>query len=483
MFDPTTTLLWLSAFAACFALAGIAYSHRHRPDIEDYVVARNSQGRVATVLTLLASSLGAWILFAPAQAATWGGIAAVTGYALGAMSPRIAMIPLGRRMRTLIPAGHTLTEFLIVRYGRPMYALTLAIMLFYLFIALSAEITAMARLVTLVAPVPLWVTAAIVMGATLLYTSVGGLRSSIFTDKVQTLVILPLLLTLMVLGWRAVGGAAPVIERLQAEAPHLLDPLSIDGLKAGATFFVAILLTGLFHQGNWQRVYSARDARTLTTGFLIGGLLAAPFIFLTGLFGLAWVALQPGGDASVALFAVLLPDAPEWFVIALIPLGLALVMSSADTAISAVSSIVAVDARRLLPDASPQRLMRYARWLVLLLAVPVMIVAAQGYSVLYLFLLADLLCSAAAFPVFYGLYDRRLDGRTAFAATLAGLAAGLALFPAPGAALTWLLESFLVAALVPVAVMWILPRVLPRRRVDFDFATLEHSVQRLDARP
>lgn len=127
--------------------------------------------------------------------------------------------------------------------------------------------------------------------------------------------------------------------------------------------------------------------------------------------------------------------------------------------------------------------MRYARWLVLLLAVPVMIVAAQGFSVLYLFLLADLLCSAAAFPVFYGLYDRRLDGRTAFAATLAGLAAGLALFPAPGAPLTWLLESFLVAALVPVAVMWVLPRVLPGRRVDFDFATLESSVQRLDARP
>src|SRR5690606_38859764 len=103
MFDSTTTLLWLSAFAACFALAGIAYSQRHRSDLEDYVVARNSQGRVATVLTLLASSLGAWILFAPAQAATWGGIAAVTGYALGALSPRIAMIPLGRRMRTLIP--------------------------------------------------------------------------------------------------------------------------------------------------------------------------------------------------------------------------------------------------------------------------------------------------------------------------------------------------------------------------------------------
>ncbi len=102
----------------------------------------------------MASTLGAWILFSPAQAATWGGLAAVIGYALGSMSPRLVMIPLGRRMRELIPHGHTLTEFLMARYGRPMYGLALFIMLFYLFIALSAEVTAIAKLVTMLRPCP-----------------------------------------------------------------------------------------------------------------------------------------------------------------------------------------------------------------------------------------------------------------------------------------------------------------------------------------
>src|SRR6185312_6447666 len=103
-------------------------------------VARGSQSATATILTLLASTLGAWILFAPAQAATWGGLAAVIGYAMGAVSPRILMIPLGKRMRELIPQGHTLTEFVIIRYGKRMYGLTLVIMLFFMFIALTAEI-------------------------------------------------------------------------------------------------------------------------------------------------------------------------------------------------------------------------------------------------------------------------------------------------------------------------------------------------------
>lgn len=479
MLTSSTTIFWLLLFAGGFALAGVLYARHDRGSLEDYIVARGSQSTTATILTLLASSLGAWILFAPAQAATWGGLTAVIGYALGAMSPRLLMIPLGRRMRELIPQGHTLTEFVIVRYGRAMYGLTLLIMLFYMFIALTAEITAIAKLVAMLAPVPLWATATIVMGATLFYTSYGGIRASIFTDKIQMLVIVPLLAWLVLLGWQAVGGARPALAGLQANAPQLLSLSDPTGIKAGLTFFVAILLTGLFHQGNWQRVYAARDTRAMRRGFLLGGLFVAPVIFVMGLFGLAFVGLGHTGDSSVALFTVIMPHIPAWFAISLIPLGLALVMSTADTVISAVSSLIAVDMRRLLPNMGKARLMASSRWLVFLLAIPVLIAAAQGYSVLYLFLLADLLCCAAAFPVFFGLFNRRHNGWIASASTVCGLIAGLILFPAPGAPLEYLLESFLLAALVPL-ILSLLGTWLSRPHPHFDFAHLGAAIQSLD---
>jgi len=482
MLSGSTAVICLVLFSAAFAAAGVLYARRFRDGLDDYITARNTQGQTATVLTLMASSLGAWILFSPAQAATWGGLAAVIGYALGAVSPRLAMIPLGRRMRELIPNGHTLTEFLIARYGRGMYGLTLAIMVFYLFIALSAEITAIGKLVSLIAPVPIWVTAVIVMGATLIYTTYGGLRASMFTDRVQMMIIVPLLLTLLVVGWWATGGVQPTVQSLSQNAPRLLDITDPVGVKAGLTFFVAILLTGLFHQGNWQRVYAARDVRSMRNGFLLGGVLVGPFIFLMGVFGLAFMALSPPGDSSVALFSVIMPSAPVWFAILLIPLGLSLVMSSADTAISAISSLVAVDLGRLMPGASPARLMRWARGSIVVMAVPIVIVASQGYSVLYLFLLADLLCSAAAIPVFYGLFNRQHDGFSATLATACGLVAGLVLFPAPGGNMDYLLESFLAAGIVPIVVIAVLQRVRPRRE-PFDFARLNASVRKLDATP
>ncbi|SNR69226.1 Na+/proline symporter [Methylobacillus rhizosphaerae] len=480
MLSTQAALGWLVFFAAIFAILGMAYSRRFRGNLEEYIVARNSQGSIASIMTLLASSLGAWILFSPAQAATWGGLTAVIGYALGAMSPRIAMIPLGKRMRELMPNGHSLTEFLIARYGKPMYLLALSIMLFYLFIAMTAEITAIGKMVTLLAPVPLWATAAIVLGFTLLYTTYGGLRASIFTDKVQIVIIIPLLIMLVLIGWQATGGIAPIASRLQESAPQLIDLGDAGGIKAGLTFFVAILLTGIFHQGNWQRIYSAKDIPTMRNGFLLGGVLVVPFIFIMGLFGLAFMGMTPDGDSSVALFSVIMPNIPLWLAIALIPLGISLVMCSVDTAISAISSIVAVDIGRIAPKSSAASLMRLSRWLVLLLAIPVMIVAAQGYSVLYLFLLADLLCAAAAFPVFFGLFSRSHTGREATTGTIAGLAAGLFMFPMPSQPVTHLLESFLLAALTPVVVISIM-RLLKRNKQHFELGSLNTSIRKLDS--
>src|SRR5690625_7864450 len=70
------------------------------------------------------------------------------------------------------------------------------------------------------------------------------------------------------------------------------------------------------------------------------------------LFGWAFVGTQAGGDSSVAVFSVVMPHLPIWCVILLLPLGLALVMSSAGTALNAGSSLIAVDIRGLWPEAT-----------------------------------------------------------------------------------------------------------------------------------
>ena len=88
------TILILSSFL--FAFIGIFYSRKYRGS-SNYLTAGRKIGTLSLTTSLVASALGAWILFGPASAATWGGIGAVIGYALGTAFPMIALIFLGKK--------------------------------------------------------------------------------------------------------------------------------------------------------------------------------------------------------------------------------------------------------------------------------------------------------------------------------------------------------------------------------------------------
>ena len=55
--------------------------------------------------------------------------------------------------------------------------------------------------------------------------------------------------------------------------------------------------------------------------------------------------------------------------------------------------------------------------------------ASKGYSILYLFLLADLLCSAAVITIFYGFFNKKVNSKLARTSIFCGLLFGLLFFP------------------------------------------------------
>jgi sodium/pantothenate symporter len=437
------------AAVAVFAVVGLLDARRRRLSVEDYISARGSAGTQATVATVVASAMGAWILYSPAEAGTWGGLPALIGYGLGSAAPMLALIPLGRRMRTLMPHGHSLTEFVWARYGRGMYAIILAVMVFYMFVFLTAEMTGIALAVNLVGREPLALTAAVVGLATLLYTAYGGLPTTVFTDRIQAAVIIPLLVVAFVGVIAALGGPVAVAAQARAGAPALLSLAHRPGVEGAITLVVAILGANLFHQGYWQRVYLARDPGVLRRSLLVSAALVVPIVILPGLLGIVAAATGRAQTPSVAFFALLLAVAPVWLVLAVLVLAVALAMSSIDTLLNALAAVFTADLSRLRPAAGSGPLLRWSRAITVALALAAIAVAARGYSVLYLFLVADLVCVAAAVPTFLGLYARRLTGWAAGASTLAGIAAGALFFPDPGFGRGHLLTAFVLAAAVP----------------------------------
>jgi Na+/proline symporter len=122
------------------------------------------------------------------------------------------------------------------------------------------------------------------------------------------------------------------------------------------------------------------------------------------------------------------------------------VASSVDTLQSAIASLVVT--------ARPAVSLSAARWVTVLLMVPVVLLSLQGLSVLRLFLIADLLCTTAVVPVLLGLWQRMTP-----AAAVAGAVAGLLGAVIPG----WLsggsLQAGLLAASFPTSVPTLAPFV------------------------
>ena len=133
-------------------------------------------------------------MFGPASAATWGGIGAVIGYALGTAFPLFILIYLGTQFREKYPKGKTLIEVIRLKYGPNLFKLILVLSIFYMTIFLIAEVTAVSMLINYISGTDLWITALIVIISSLIYTLYGGLRASIFTDNIQFLFLIVLLL-------------------------------------------------------------------------------------------------------------------------------------------------------------------------------------------------------------------------------------------------------------------------------------------------
>ena len=73
----STSLILVIAISLIFAFLGILHSKKFT-GINNYLTANRNIGLFSLTTSLVASALGAWILFGPVAAATWGGVGAVS---------------------------------------------------------------------------------------------------------------------------------------------------------------------------------------------------------------------------------------------------------------------------------------------------------------------------------------------------------------------------------------------------------------------
>ena len=300
--------------------------------------------------------------------------------------------------------------------------------------------------ITLILPqLALWQASALLAVFAGVYTILGGLKAVVVTDAMQAVLMILGAGAIFVIGLDAVGGWDALMAQTAPERLALVRPADDDFLPWPGLFGVVLL--GFYYwtinQYFVQRTLAAASLAEGRKGALFGGLLKLPNLFLMIAPGLIAFVLYPDlADPDLAfptLAFELLPVGLRGLVLTAL---IAAIMSSLDSALNAVASLVTLDfVRPARPALSERALLNIGR---LTTALATALAAAyapliQGFGSLFAYFQSTLAYVAPSLVAVYlaGLLWPRANAAGAFAALSIGLPAGVALFVAKEATGAW----------------------------------------------
>ena len=295
----------------------------------------------------------------------------------------------------------TLTDWVRLRFGRPAQVWVAVVSVFYMFMFITAELTAIGDVLDALGGIDPWVSIVAVAGATVRRTPLwGGLPASLRTDQVQGPVTIIVLLTV------AMGAILINVDDPLARAQDTgLPTFSRAGWETLIVLCIAITVANLFHQGYWQRSWSASSSKVLVKAGWGRRRLQLPAAATHRVHRHdRRRRLSPRRHAALAGAVLLAPgrparrDHPARVRAVGGPRGL--------QRRHAAERVLVVTMAKDLTDRSIS--LTVAKVATVLLTIPAVFIALRGYDALRLFLIADLVASATVLPVFLGL--RRASG-------------------------------------------------------------------------
>jgi solute:Na+ symporter, SSS family len=292
------------------------YLKRQANTGEDFFMAGREMTAWIAGLAFLSANLGALELMGWAGSAYQYGILAMHWYWIGAI-PAMLFLALVMMPFYYISKTHSVPGYLKLRFGEPARAVSAVSFAFMTVLMSGVNMYAMAKVLQIVLGwnihFSIWVASITVA----IYVVLGGLRSAIFNEVLQFMLIWAGAMLVPILGLVEAGGwtnlKAQIAHNASAEYTHLWSTLGTFNNNPMGINWVGIVfgLCCVISAGYWttdflvvQRVLAAKDLRSAKMAPIIGAAfkMAVPFIvILPGLLGLA-VLRDPATGSMIKLF-------------------------------------------------------------------------------------------------------------------------------------------------------------------------------------
>lgn len=361
-------LLDLSILAVYFAiviLVGIL-SSRKRSN-EGFLIADRSLGPWMDTATIVAAKTGAGVLVTFVALVYLYGISAMWFFA-GAATGYLIFIPFAVHLRHLsaLQRFYTLSDYFFHRFGVAAGVVSAIVVFLYMVLVLMIQMISGAKILNDLIGISYGFSLLVIAGTIFSYMILGGFAAVVKTDVLQFLAIVILTWLIGYVLWsgslRSVMDAAFSIGK---PAP----------IKSILSFFLIGILLPFTSAELWQRVYAAKDAKTVRKTLF----MTSFFYTLIGvsilIIGLAISARVKNIDPDLALVAGFRNLLPSGLLgIAVVAL-LAAILSSADSYLFVTVSIVIHDFYSRFRKVEKQKLVRVFR-----IMLPVFIVLTLALS-------------------------------------------------------------------------------------------------------
>jgi SSS family transporter len=271
-----------------------------------------------------------------------------------------------------------------------------------------------------------------------IYETLGGMRSVAWTDAIQGVVLLAGFFILVVMIPSLGGGLPNIVEKLSQLDPPKVTVPTLEGCNTWISYILLLGCGAAIYPQAIQRLYAGRSLKVLKRSLALMAFMPLTTTLIALVCGLTGILLIPGLEKSASdqvlarICALLMAQSTlgYWLVVAVFAAILAALMSTADSALLSISSMITRDIyqARIRPNSTEAELTKVgkiASWGI----IAVLVIVAIGTDktlVRLLELKFEVLIQIA--PCFFvGLYTRRLSSRTVLIGLLAGLALALGL--------------------------------------------------------
>jgi len=323
--------LFLAAYFAFVLLAGLAFSRKMK-SLEDFFLASRGLSAGLVFLSLTASWFGATSILVSTDEAMKAGLGAF--WIMGApavLTVLLLAVFLARPLQRL--PIMTIPDLVELRYGRPVRHLASGLIIWYMVLLAASQMVALGQFLRLFLGISYVAGLGLATAVVLVYSMTGGLRSVVFTDIVQFVLLVAGTGGLVV--WLGGGGKAAAVADIATRAGKegyfdLFHNFGENGLIA-LSFILAWTISPIA----LQRIQAARGVREARKGlFAAAGMLFLLYASVTFV-GMAALPLFSGQPFAHPLISeIIVSKAGLWFGGILFMAVLAAVLSTLDTAIN-----------------------------------------------------------------------------------------------------------------------------------------------------